>query len=215
MLKSLIAGLTGLLLCSAAGAQQRPREGVDYLTLNAPQAVEAAGKVEVTEFFWLRCPHCYTLEPVLQDWLKQLPRDAQFRRVPAIFNEEWALDARVYFALETTGDLPRVFRPLFDAVHQQGGTQQRGEGYLKWVAQWLSKNGVDMAKYDAALRSFTVETKLKRAEQMTRAYKIDGVPAMTVQGRWVVSASMSGERNVMIRVTDYLVGEARRQLAKK
>src|SRR3990172_6725332 len=117
MLKRLIVGLASVLSCAAAAAQ--PTEGKDYLTLNPPQAVEAAGKVEVTEFFWYRCPHCYSLEPVLQDWVKKLPRDAQFRRVPAIFNDEWALDARVFFTLEATGDLARVHRRLFDAIHQQ------------------------------------------------------------------------------------------------
>ena len=213
MLKRLILGLATLLLCGAAAAQ--PVEGKDYVTLKPPQSVEAAGKVEVIEFFWYRCPHCYNLEPVLRDWLKKLPRDVQFRRVPAIFNEEWARDARVFFTLEATGDLARVHRGLFDAIHQQGGVRLKGNAYLKWVAEWLGKNGVDMAKYDAALRSFTVETNLKRAMQMTRDYKIDGVPAIAVQGRWVVSASMVGERQGMINVTDYLAGEARKRLSAK
>jgi len=213
MLKRLILGLATLLLCAAAVAQ--PTEGRDYVVLNPPQSVEAAGKVDVTEFFWYRCPHCYNLEPVLQGWVKKLPRDVQFRRVPAIFNEEWALDARVFFTLEATGDLARVHSGLFDAIHQQGGVRLKGDAYMKWVAEWLGKNGVDIAKYDAALRSFTVETKLKRAMQMTQAYKIDGVPAIGVQGRWVVNASMVGERQAMINVTEYLTGEARKRLAAK
>ena len=213
MLKRLIVGLATVLSCAAAVAQ--PTEGKDYLALKPPQAVEATGKVEVTEFFWYRCPHCYKLEPVLQDWVKKLPRDAQFRRVPAIFNDEWLLDARVFFALEATGDVARVHSGLFDAIHQQGGVRLKGDAYMKWVAEWVGKNGVDPAKYDAALRSFTVENKLKRAMQMTQAYKIDGVPAIGVQGRWVVSASMTGEPRMMMNVTDYLVGEARKRLAAK
>jgi thiol:disulfide interchange protein DsbA len=213
MLKRLIFGLAAVLSCAAAAAQ--PTVGKDYLALNPPQTVEATGKVEVTEFFWYRCPHCYNLEPVLQDWVKKLPRDAQFRRVPAIFNDEWLLDARVFFALEATGDGARLHSSLFDAIHQQGGVRLRGDGYMKWVAEWLGKNGVDLAKYDASLRSFTVENKLKRAMQMTQAYKLDGVPAIGVQGRWVVSASMTGEPRMMMNVTDYLVGEARKRLAAK
>ena len=213
MLKRLILGLATLLLCAAAVAQ--PTAGKDYLVLNPPQSVEAAGKVDVTEFFWYRCSHCYNLEPVLQDWVKKLPRDVQFRRVPAIFNEEWALDARVFFTLEATGDLARVHSGFFDAIHQQGGVRLKGDAYMKWVAEWLGKNGVDLGKYDAALRSFSVETKLKRAMQMTQAYKIDGVPAIGVQGRWVVNASMVGERQAMINVTEYLTGEARKRLPAK
>lgn len=215
MRKRILLGLATLLLCGAAVAQQKPVEGKDFLALNPPQPVEAAGKVDVTEFFWYRCPHCYSLEPVLQDWVKKLPRDVQFRRIPAIFNDEWALDARVFFALEATGDLARVHGGLFDAIHQQGGVRLKGDAYMKWVAEWLGKNGADLAKYDAALRSFSVETKLKRAIQMTQAYKIDGVPAIGVQGRWVVTASMVGERQAMISVTEYLTGEARKRLAAK
>lgn len=215
MLKRFILGLATLLVCAAAMAQLKPVEGKDYTTLNPPQSVEAAGKVDVTEFFWYRCPHCYNLEPVLQDWVKKLPHDVQFRRVPAIFNDEWALDARVFFTLEATGDLARVHSGLFDAIHQQGGARLHGDAFMKWVAEWLGKNGVDLAKYDTALRSFSVETKLKRAMQMTRAYKIDGVPAIAVQGRWVVNASMVGERQAMINVTEYLTGEARKRLAAK
>ena len=211
MLKQLIAGLAALAFCATAAAQ-KPVDGTDYLTLKTPQSTEVApGKVEVTEFFWYRCPHCYNLEPVLQDWLKKLPRDVQFRRIPAIFNDDWALDARVYFALEATGDLARVHRGLFDAIHQQGGVRQRGDAYMKWVADYLAKNGVDMAKYNAALRSFSVETNLRRAAQLTQAYKIDGVPAIAVQGRWVVSASQTGDRQAMLNVTDYLIGEARKR----
>ena len=211
MLKRLILGLATLFFCAAAAAQ-KPTEGVEYLSLNPPQSTEAPGKVEVVEFFWYRCPHCYSLEPVLEDWLKKLPRDVQFRRVPAIFDNEWALDARIFYALEATGDVARVHKGLFNAIHQQGGVRQRGEAYMKWVADWLGKQGVDMAKYNAALRSFTVENKLKRSLQMTQAYKIDGVPAIGVQGRWVVSATANSERLGMLNVTDYLVGEARKRM---
>ena len=215
MLKRLVIGLAAVLLCATAAAQQKPVEGKDYLTLNPAQSVETNGKVDVVEFFWYRCPHCYNLEPVLLEWLKKLPRDVQFRRIPAIFNDEWAHDARVFYTLEAIGDLARVHAGLMDAIHQQGGVRLKGEAYLKWVADWLGKNGVDLAKYDTALRSFTVETKLKRAMQLTQAYKIDGVPAISVQGRWLVSASMVGDRQSMINVTEFLTGEARKRLASK
>jgi thiol:disulfide interchange protein DsbA len=213
----LITALIGLLLAFPLSAQQvkPPLEGIDYLTLNPPQPTDAGGKIEVTEFFWYRCPHCYNLEPVLEPWVKKLPRDTQFKRVPAIFNDEWALDARIFYALEAIGDGERVHRKLFETIHNDGGVRLKGDGYMKWVAAWLGKNGVDMAKYDAALRSFTVDTKLKRAMQLTQAYKIDGVPAVAVQGRWVASASMSGERQVMMAVTDYLIGEARKRAARQ
>lgn len=217
MLNRMLIAMLALFFACGVQAQQgkSPAEGIDYLTLNPQQPTDSAGKIEITEFFWYRCPHCHALEPVLEPWVKKLPSDTQFRRVPAIFNEEWLLDARIFYALEATGDEARVHRALFDAIHNGGGVRLKGEAYMKWVADWLGKNGVDPAKYDAALRSFSVDSKLKRAAQLTQAYKLDGVPAIAVQGRWVASASMSGERSVMMAVTDYLIGEARKRAAKK
>ena len=214
-MKRMLFCLLGVLLAVTVAAQDRPSEGIDYLTLNPPRATDSPGKVEVIEFFWYRCPHCYNLEPMLEQWINKLPRDAQFKRVPAVFNDEWALDARVFFALEATGDWARVHRPLFDAIHQQGGAQLKGETFLKFVADFLVKHGVDPAKYQAAFKSFSVDSNLRRAAQMTVAYRIDGVPSLAVNGRYVVSATMSGDRRTMLEVTSYLVGEARKQVAKK
>jgi protein dithiol oxidoreductase (disulfide-forming) len=129
----------------------------------------------------------------------------QFRRIPAIFNDDWAVDARIYYTLETMGLVDRLFKPLFDAIHQQGGVRQRGDAYAKWTAEWLAKQGVDPKKWDETFRSFTVSTKVRRATQLTQAYKFDGVPALAVQGRYVVNAS-----NNMLSVADFLIGQTRK-----
>jgi thiol:disulfide interchange protein DsbA len=199
--------IIGLLLGTAAWAQRVPLNGQDYFELNPPQATDSPGKVEVTEFFWYRCPHCYALEPSLEPWVKRLPKDAQFKRVPAIFNDDWAIDGRVYYALESLGEVERLHKQLFDAIHTGGANRLSGDAYAKWVADWVGKHGVDPKKYDAAYNSFTVSTKLKRARQMTQTYHFDGVPALAVQGRYVVNAS-----NDMLTVADYLIGESRKTL---
>jgi protein dithiol oxidoreductase (disulfide-forming) len=204
--------LPGLLLALAVSAQGAPSEGVDYIEVKPPQSVDSPNKIEVIEFFWYRCPHCYALEPELESWVKRLPRDVQFRRVPGILNEEWAVDARIYYALEAMGEVGRLHRSLFDAIHQQGGVRLHGDAFAKWVADWLAKQKVDMAKYDAALHSFTVESKLRRAAQMARSYGLDGVPSLTVQGRYLVVASTS--QKAMLDTTDFLIGESRKKLAK-
>jgi protein dithiol oxidoreductase (disulfide-forming) len=209
MLKTLIAFAALAAVALPAAAQRTPEEGLDYFELRPAQATESPGKIEVTEFFWYRCPHCYALEPQLASWLKQLPKDAQFRRVPAVFNDEWAIDARIFYALDTMGVEERVHKALFDAIHQQGGVRLKGEAYAKWVADWLGKNGVDAKKYEDTYRSFTVSTRLNRARQMTAAYKFDGVPAIAVGGRYVVNAS-----STMLSVTDYLIAQSRRTAKK-
>jgi thiol:disulfide interchange protein DsbA len=211
MVFRLISAVTGLALAFAAHAQRAPAVGTDYIELKPAQSVESSGKVEVIEFFWYRCPHCYDLEPELESWVKRLPADVQFKRVPGILNDEWAVDARIFYALDALGEVERLHRALFDAIHQQGGVRLRGEGFANWVASWLAKQKVDMTKYDAALHSFTVESKLRRATQMARSYRLEGVPTLTVQGKYVVIASSS--RGSMLATADFLIGLARKQLA--
>jgi protein dithiol oxidoreductase (disulfide-forming) len=207
------AGLAAaLLLVFSVCARSAPTEGIDYQQLSPPQPTDASGKIEVVEFFWYRCPHCYALEPDLEAWLKKLPRDVQFKRVPGILNGDWAIDGRVFYTLEAMGELERLHRPLFDSIHQEGGVRLHGDAYAKWVADWLAKHGVDMAKYDATYNSFTVESRIRRAAQMNRDYRLDGVPTLAVQGRYVIAAS--GSRGAMLATADYLIGEARKQLPR-
>ena len=201
-----------LLLSFSVWAQSAPTEGIDYQEIKPPQPTDSPGKIEVIEFFWYRCPHCYALEPELEAWLKKLPRDAQFKRVPGILNEDWAIDGRIYYTLEALGELGRLHRPFFDAVHQEGGARLHGDAYAAWASDWLVKHGVDKAKYDATYHSFTVESKIRRAAQMNRDYRLEGVPTLAVQGRYVIPAS--GSRQAMLAATDYLIGEARKQLAR-
>lgn len=212
MTACLRAAVAALLLSFAVTAQSAPTEGIDYQELSPPQATDAPGKIEVIEFFWYRCPHCYALEPLLDDWVKKLPADVQFKRVPGILNAEWAIDARVFYALEVLGQVERLHRALFDAIHQEGGVKLGGGAFEKWVAEWLSRHGVDAAKYDAAYHSFTVESKLRRAMQMDRAFRVEGVPTLAVQGRYVVIAA--GDRKAMLATADHLIGEARKRLGK-
>jgi thiol:disulfide interchange protein DsbA len=208
----LTSALSGLLVAFASCALGAPVEGTDYVELKPPQSVDAQGKIEVIEFFWYRCPHCYALEPDLESWVKRLPRDVQFKRIPGILNEDWAVDARVFYALESIGELERVHRTLFNAIHQQGGVRLRGDAFAKWTADWLAKQKVDMAKYDAAFHSFSVESKVRRALQMSSAYRLEGVPTLTVQGRYLVLASTS--QKSMLETADFLIGEARKRIAK-
>lgn len=161
----------------AARAQQAA-----YMELNPPLPVETPDKIEVLEFFWYGCIHCYNLEPKIDTWLKTLPKDVEFRRVPAVFNDRWALDASIFYTLEALGLLDKLHRPLFDAIHR---------GRLrtdKWpeLSAWLETQGVDAKQFETTVKSFGVQSKTKRAIRLTTAYKIDGTPAMAVHGRYTV-----------------------------
>ena len=177
----------------AASAQHGHR---DVLELNPPQPVESGNKIEVLEFFWYGCIHCYNLEPKLETWLKALPKDVEFRRVPAIFNERWAHDASIFYAIDALGLLDKLHRPLFDAIHRDRLRTDRWQE----LSAWLQKQGVDAQKFESTLKSFGVQGKTKRAIRLTADYKIDGTPSMAVHGRYTVRASdaMLGTVNELV-----------------
>jgi len=193
---------TLLALPFTALAQQ-----IQYGELNPPQPVENASKIEVIEFFWYGCPHCYSLEPYIETWLKKLPPDVEFRRVPAVFNSRWGHDAAIFYTLEAMGLLDKLHRPLFDAIHKSSLRTDNEAAF----SEWLQKNGVDPKKFMDTMKSFGVQSKLRRATQQTVAYKIDGTPAMAVNGRYTVSAEQGGTQQGMLQAVDGLVALARKQ----
>jgi thiol:disulfide interchange protein DsbA len=209
MFKQLITGL--IVIFAAASAQAQPTAGVEYRELSPSQATDAVGKVEVIEFFWYGCPHCYSFEPVLESWVKKMPKDTQFRRIPAIFNDEWEQGARAYYALEAIGEGERLHKTLFDAIHQNTKLKVANEAAL---SEWLGKQGVDTKKFAAAYRSFSVEGKIKRAKQLTQAYKIEGVPAMAINGKYVVITDNIKSFEQMLAVSDYLIDQVRKTSGK-
>lgn len=206
-LASLLASLA--LLPFAAQAQLKP--GADYSELKTPQAVEVKGKVDVVEFFWYRCPHCYSLEPALEAWVKKLPADVHFRRVPAVLSEQWAVDARIFYAFEALGVLDRVHRAFFDAIHKD----RLNVASEPAMNEWLKKNGIDRKKFDEAVKSFGVQIQVKRAAQQSAAYQLDGVPMLAVQGRYTVSGEQGGSHERMLANVEQLVDMTRKGLVGK
>ena len=186
-------------LFSPLAAFGQPR---DYIELNPPLPVDAGGKIEVLELFTYGCIHCYNLEPALESWTKKLPADVLFRRVPAIFNRQMAHDASIFYTFEALGVLNKLHRPFFDAIHRDRLRTDNAQA----LTEWLQKNGVDPKKFDDALKSFGVDSKTKRAAKLTVAYKIDGTPAMAVNGRYTVSA---GEG--LFNTVNALIDMARKQ----
>jgi thiol:disulfide interchange protein DsbA len=181
-----------------------------YSTLPNALPVENPAKVEVAEFFWYGCIHCYNLEPAIEAWLPTLPADAYFRRIPAVFNERWALDAAIYYAFETLGVLGKLHRPFFDAIHKDRLKTEKPAA----VSEWLNRNGIDPKKFDETMKSFGVQSKLKRASQLTGASKIGGTPALMLQGRYTISTEQGRTQQGMLANADRLIPVARKFLAK-
>jgi thiol:disulfide interchange protein DsbA len=200
------AGL-GTLWAGTAGAQGGPVEGTHFTRLAQPAPVSApAGKIEVVEFFSYGCPHCFALEPTLETWIKRLPADVAFRRVPVGFNALYENYQKIFFALEAMGQVEHMHRKVFNAIHQQ---RQRLDKEAD-IAAFMTANGLDGAKFIELYKSFGVQTKARQAQQLANAYKIDGVPAMGVQGRFVTSGSQAGSNERALAVTDVLVQSLRK-----
>ena len=204
------AGLaSGLPLAYAqAGA---PVAGKDYLVINPPVPTPANGKVEVIEFFWYGCPHCYDLEPFLKKWTAKLPKDVEFRRVPAVPTERWMPNARTFYTLESLGLLERMHGEVFDAIH----IDRVNFNDEKIQLEWMAKKGVDRNKFAEAWKSFSVQSKTKRAVQLTQSYDVTGVPALVVDGKYFTSVSMTGSPEGLMQTLDSLIAKARSERPKK
>ena len=205
----------GLLAGTAAQAQPAPVEGTHYVRLAEPVPASGGGKIEVIEFFWYECPHCYAFEPALDAWSKRVAPDVVFRRVPVWFREEpFGPQQRLFYALESMGLLETLHRRVFTAIHVDR-VRLRGPDD---IAAFMTRNGVDGQAFLGAYHSFAVQSKALQARQVAAAYKIDAVPAMGVHGRYYTTGTLanagpadgrgnSNER--MLGVVDALVARVR------
>jgi protein dithiol oxidoreductase (disulfide-forming) len=160
--------------------------GTDYRTIDPPQHTDSSGKIEVTEFFSYGCPHCYEFYPMISAWVAKLPKDVVFKRVATgLGRTAWTNLAKTYYALEATGDLTRLDAPLFHAIHEEHKPLFDEAA----ISAWMGQHGVDTVKFNTAFESFGVNTKLNQAEEMSENYKVDGVPALAVDGKYLVMGS--------------------------
>lgn len=205
---SLVSGaaVSALLPSGPAFAQAAPVEGKDYIRVETPQPPAiSAGKVEVLEFFSYACPHCSAFEPALETWEKQLPAEVVFRRVPVPFLMNADNFMRTYYALETMGAVQAMQLKIFRGIHIERKHLEKGED----IAAFVGANGGDSAKFLAAFKSFSVNTSVARAKKLMADFKVDSVPTIVVQGRWMTSPSQAGSQERVLAVVDQLVQRAR------
>jgi protein dithiol oxidoreductase (disulfide-forming) len=205
---ALVAGGTALGVPGLALAQRKMEEGKDFRALEKKAPVEAAaGKIEVVEFFWYSCPHCHAFEPRLAAWLKKLPPDVSFRRVPVAFRDDFVPQQRLFYTLEAMGKLDDLHAKVFHEIHQNRQPTDREDRILAFV----EKNGIDRAKFQELYNSFAVSTKARKAKQLQDQYEVDGVPALGVNGQFYTDGTLAGGMDRALAVADYLIAEARRK----
>lgn len=208
--RTLLAAIAASAAPFPLALRAQPRgESAGYTTLANAIPVDNPAKIEVAEFFWYGCIHCYNLEPAIEAWVPKLPADAYFRRIPAVFNERWAVDASIFYTFEALGLLGKLHRPFFDAIHKDRLKTDNPAA----LNEWLAARGVDAKKFDPTMKSFSVQSKVKRAAQLAAAARIDGTPALMLQGRYTISTEQGGSLEGMLVNADRLIPQIRKTLA--
>lgn len=206
-----LVGLIALQTPAMVLAQfKKPVAGTDYQVLDTRAPVEApAGKIEVIEFFWYNCPHCNAFEPTLGDWVKKLPKDVAFRRVPVAFNDSFVPQQKLFYTLESMGLLDKLHARVFAAIHVEKLNLSKAEAIVEWVV----KNGVDQTKFLKEYNSFGVVTKTQKGSQLQSAYKVEGVPAMGVAGQFYTDGTMARSMERALLVVQSLLDDLRARRA--
>lgn len=205
--------LAALLLLVSANLMAEPVAGTEYSATVQAIPTDNAAKIEVTELFWYGCPHCYAMDPILNAWVKKLPQDVYFKRVPGIPRPDWAPMAKAFYAMETLGISEKLHTPLFEAIHKQHVLRPDDE---KGAIDWITKqSGLDRKKVEEAFNSFSSSTKLNRAVQVFRASGATGVPSLIIDGKYLTSSSMTGGNEQALKVADYLIEKVRQEKAGK
>jgi protein dithiol oxidoreductase (disulfide-forming) len=201
--RQLIAVLA--LLC-ASYAHAEAMAGRDFKLLNPPQPTNSGKKVEVLEFFFYGCSHCYHLHPLISAWEKNKPKDVELQYVPVIFNESWEPMARTFYALEALGQRKQLHDALFDAWNVRNidlSDEAR-------ITEFVAKNGVDRQKFGAAYNSFSLQSKIARSNQLVQSYHVMGTPTIAVDGKYIITGLQPEDT---IRVLDEVIKIARKERA--
>jgi len=209
-MKKQIAAVLLAIIGLPALASAQFLEDVEYKRI-PQQPVETGSKIEVREYFWYGCSHCYTLEPYLEKWLKKLPKNAKFVRTPGAFNERWAVHARTYYAFEALGITDKMHAPLFRALH----ADKRKLFDPKSIADFVGQNGGNAKAFLDAYNSFGVQASLNRAVQAARALGLESVPTLVVDGKFVTNASIAGGYDRVPLVLDHLIKLAAAERSRK
>jgi thiol:disulfide interchange protein DsbA len=205
----------GALALAAGTARLASAQGKDiYTTLDPAAPIDVtADKIQVVEFFHYGCPHCREFDPLLDEWRKKLAADVVFTRIPVIWGDEadkgfpyytgWAL---LYYALETSAQIDKLHGKTFVAVQDENIPLHSADT----VKTWIKQQGIDADAFMETYKSFGLQSKVRRAGQLSRAYKITSVPSMAVQGRYVTSSALTGSHEAVLKEVDRLVASVRK-----
>jgi thiol:disulfide interchange protein DsbA len=206
-----LATITVALFAAALPATAQTL-GRDYVAITPAQSTDNPTTIEVLEFFSYGCPHCSEFHPTVSKWSAKLPADVTFKRVPVSFGRaQWASLSKLYYALEATGDLAKLDGAVFHALHEKGLKLYDD----KSIAEWVTAQGVDAKKFSDAYNSFGVVSKVKRGDQLAQGAKIQGVPALAIDGKFLIVNEGVKDYAELVARADKVIEKARAERFKK
>jgi protein dithiol oxidoreductase (disulfide-forming) len=200
-----LACLLAVPMMACAQIDAPYKEGEHYTVLAKPVATVDVNKIEVVELFWYGCPHCYSLEPLVDRWAAQRPNDVEFIRMPAVLNSNWETHARAYFAAQELGVLEKTHGALFYALH----VQRKPLFTQEMLAGFYADYGVGEEAFNKVFKSFVVSAQISRVKKAQRGYRLTGVPVVVVNGKYKVDGTMKAGSKGLFDVVDYLIEKER------
>ena len=200
MLKKALLVFSILFVFAGTACAETYEEGKHYQRVDQPRTIDS-DKVEVLEFFWYGCPHCYSFEPYVNKWKQNKPGNVEFVRVPATFQPLWVLHARAYYALQMLGVGEEIHLKFFSEIHNKKNYMKTLDALTVFVQEY----GVERSEFIDAMNSFTVENQVRKATKLVTDYNLKGVPAVAINGKYLISASMAGSYDNMIKIMNYLI----------
>jgi len=186
----------------AASAPQKFKAGTDYVKLTTAQGTSSPPDVvEVTEVFWYGCPHCFNFDPIVQNWADHLPDGVRFMRMPVMWNATNAMHARIFYTLEALGKLKEMHGKVFNEIHVNKHMLTSEAEILNFV----SKQGISADEFKKTFHSFAVESKLKRAKNLTQRYRVQSVPLLVINGKYLTTGKGIRSFDDMLAVADELI----------
>lgn len=202
-----------LISFSTALLAVEPKPGVNFKTTKNIIPTESKDKIEVVELFWYGCIHCFNLDPYLDKWADNLPKDVTFRRIPAIPRKDWIESAKAYYALETLGVVNKLHEKLFDAIHKEKSLKHND---TRALIKWISVNGkLDKKDVESAFNSFSMKAKLSRSYKIFKSAGATGVPTMIIDGKYFTSSTMAGGEQNAIDIMNFIIKNVRKDKNKK
>lgn len=204
--------LSALMLLASFSVIADPQIGKDFDKTAQVIPTDTPSKIEVMEIFWYGCIHCYHMDPILDAWVKKLPADVVFKRMPGLPQPAWAPMAKAFYAMEDLKLSAKLHTALFDAINKEKSLNPTDEvAAIDWMTK---KSGLDKKKVEESFKSFSMNNKLNRAAQTFRASGATGVPSFIIDGQFITSSTMAGGNEEALKTAEYIIANIRADKAK-